>query len=159
MASDLEANKRGDIGVLETPETLSAAVARYKENPTNPQNVTNFWREYIDNLSRALMRISPAEIPPCDRTEEELVVLTNEGRMMVYNPGFNYEELAKIFPDFDPRKLTARPLEDHYRWTGWIDIESSIQAPNRSTTTEELEKRLGEKGAEIKHLSFSISCK
>ena len=128
------------------------SVREYKENPQDPEKVTNFWRNFVafsvQSAEGGNIRIP--EVPAVDRSREELEALRQEGRMMVYNPGLSYAELGKVFPKMNSYSVREdSPIKDKASKPGWIDVEADIDAPNRNTTQKELEelyKSQGRKG-------------
>lgn len=81
-------------------EQLQLIAQKLKEKPTDPDVVTLFWRTFMDDITKRI-GIDPIEVPPVNKTTEELDQLQNEGRIMVYNPAISYELLERAFPDLD----------------------------------------------------------
>lgn len=123
--------------------SIEQAANEYRENPQDPQKVTNFWRGFIgfSIQSREEVDARIPQIPDCDRTEKELEKLRQEDRMMIYNPGFSYPVHGKVFPKMNSYSVKENsPIKDKGAKPGWVDVEMDIDSPNRDTKQEDLEK-------------------
>ena len=133
-------------------------VFEYKRNPTSPEAVTNFWQTFIRvSIQHSEAEIDVPEIPPCDRTQEELEALRQEGRMMVYNPGFSYPVHGKIFPKMNSYSVKEdSPIKDKETKSGWVDVEMDIDSPNTDTKEDDLEKIFKSQGRKGMRLATYI---
>ena len=60
---------------------------------------------------------------------------------MVYNPGFSYPVHGKVFPKMNSYSVKEdSPIKDKGAKPGWVDVEMDIDAPNRHTKQDDLEK-------------------
>lgn len=133
-------------------------IFEYKRNPTSPEAVANFWQSFIRvSIENSGAEIDVPEIPPCDRTPEELEALKQEGRMMVYNPGFSYPVHGKVFPKMNSYSVKEdSPIKDKGAKSGWVDVEIDIDSPNRDTKEDDLEKLFKSQGRNGMRLSTYI---
>lgn len=150
-----------------TPEkTLDGVIEAYKEQPTNPELVSKFWQLFVENsIAAANVRESDSEkhitvpnVPWLDRTQNELEVLRQEGRMMAYNPGLSYEQLGRVFPAMGSWSVKEESaIEDVVdQAPAWMDVEASIDAPNLGTTQKQLESIFEAAGKRGQKLSTYI---
>lgn len=132
-------------------DILTQAIEEYKRGPLTPELVTKYWREKfrIDG-AKAGVNI---EVPDCDWTTEEIQKPMVDVRgnpvpaMMIYKPEqIKRVEglilLGKMYPEMEisPRLSNYTSLiEEFYDNTGWIKVETSVNAPNLGVTQRELE--------------------
>ncbi len=139
-------------------KTLEQAIEEYKNQPTSPEAVTNFWKSFIESqIRKSGENIPIPEVAPCDRTAEELAELQAEGRSMVYNPSLDYPLLAKVFPlikDSMPgRHSNSVEVRDVYDAPTWSDIESSYTTPNIGVHLPEVDQHFKAQELEPQRLS------
>lgn len=143
------------VSKKEKPQDLLRAITimqEYKTQSHTPELVTETWQTIwkVDEL-RVDLTIN---VPPCDRTKEELVKLEQEGRMLVYVPPElstqeNRHLLGKMFPRMRSYSTEKEnPVTNELSQYGWVDVEASVDAPNINTTEEELRSLFASQGRE-----------
>ena len=139
---DLDPQERTELLTRVQEAESAGSVFEYKRNPTSPEAVTNFWQAFIRvSIENSGAEIDVPQVPPCDRTPEELEALKQEGRMMVYNPGFSYPVHGKVFPKMNSYSVKEdSPIKDKGAKSGWVDVEMDIDSPNIDTKEDDLEK-------------------
>ena len=139
-------------------DPLQQVIQEYKTGLQTPELITNFWQIFIQTSVKqaGLNRDLPA-IPNCDRTQEELEVLRKGGREMVYNPGFEYPILGKIFRKMQSDSVKEdSPIKDEYERVGWVDVEMSLDTLNRDTSEDQLRDLFSSQGRDGQRLSTYI---
>lgn len=137
--------------LLSTPEAITVPTEiKLYEDPTNPEAIRDFWQGIIaekimatnkraqENKTPKWETIATPLIPPCDRTPDELKALAEGGRTIVFDPGFSYEDLGRIFEKtpYSEKRTKDHPLINDYSYhklPRWLDVENSLDAPNRDT--------------------------
>lgn len=137
----------GDIPEIQTaksPDLLSQSLAEYKNKSHTSEFITShwqtLWKVWGERVNLSL------DIPPCDRTEEEVKQLEEEGRKLIYVPQQlsvqkDRHLLGQIFPKMSSYSVEENnPIGNETNAFGWLDIETSIDSPNVNSTEEELKQ-------------------
>ena len=114
--------------------------ASEKDNPSQAltegfQELWNLWGEKVD---------IQVNVPPCDRTKEEILALKEMDRMLIYiPPEFSSHKdldlLMTIFPRIaSEMKIFGEDLENLSFQSGWLDVESANELPNKNFSPERL---------------------
>ena len=99
------------------------------------QELWNFWGEKVD---------IQVNVPPCDRTKEEILALKELGRMLIYiPPEFSSHKdlnfLKTIFPKIvSGMRDFAEDLKNLSFQSGWLDVESANELANKNFSPEKL---------------------
>lgn len=130
-------------------QQYKSAIREYKLNPHTPEFLTTTWQAVHKYWFKSL-DISMTEIPPCDRTLEEIQELEKKRRIMLYIPEELYQWGNGYFLDIRRADAEARDyvgkFEDKYKLHGWLDIDAAVEVPNRGTSVEELQKAIEAEG-------------
>lgn len=125
---------------------LHWATERYRDDPHTPELITRIWRNvwlyWGDRTETKFEEIA------CDRSQEEITELERSGRGIIIIPyeigemSNPYEFLLATFPQSRNLRFQITPdmHKDPVPRTGTIDIETSIDAPNRRTGEYQLPK-------------------
>lgn len=116
-----------------------------------PQQIWASWQG-LWNIWGACAGMEDIQVSKCDRSEEEIQRIKKRGGLLIFVPKEmsapeGFQILQKIFPEMDVERseLTAN-LKSQYQQHGWLEIESSIDAPYTDTTEDQLRKIFKEKG-------------
>lgn len=134
---------------------LKHAVEELKKN-ASPESVTNYWRAKFnyDSIGVDFGTVDLSfDVPDCDWTEEEIKrpMIDIEGNpvpnMMIFLPEVIKGDeglrilnsmYPKMWPPYEDR-YTRKWVRDTHEISGWIKVESAIDAPNLNTIQRELE--------------------
>lgn len=146
------APKRQTAPAIEThkPPTsqdlLSQPVREYDKGPLTPGLVTavfqTIWQVRGESIGQGF------SVTPCDRTQEELAQLVENGRRIGYLPDPLKTQqdrplLAKMFPRMQSYSLQEEnPVKNGANRSGWFDYEASIDAPYHDTTEQGLRDKI-----------------
>jgi hypothetical protein len=128
---------------------LEKAKREFLDNPFSPEANTHFWRKLIETKLKD--KELPFEIPECTKTSAEIKSLMENGRFLVFNPGFDLKILTEIFSISNFGITIGTLPEDDFSKAGWLDVEFDPESPNKETTEEELrvslavEQRIGQR--------------
>lgn len=133
-------------------DLLRAAIQEYKDQPHTPELITRVWQTIwgVDGQKAGLV----IEVSVCDRTQEELVKLEQEGRMLVYVPPElstqeNRHLLGEMFPKMKSYSTEkGNPVTSEPNQYGWVDVEANVEAPNTNTNEGELRSLFASQGRE-----------
>lgn len=138
----------------------------YQSNQHTPEFLTSTWQTIYTVWSKD-QNLGIEEIPPCDRTLEEIQELENKGRMVFYLPQELYEWGNGYF--LETRKANAEhrnfvsTLKDVNKLHGWLDIDAGADASYMGTSEAELKEIIepeGRVGANVNaYVVSSIFCK
>lgn len=144
--------ERPSLGLLEQ------AVREFKEKPHTPELVNRFWQTFLETSIESQGLDIPVPIVSCDRTQEELEALKKEGRMWIPETKLTYPQLGKIFPKTGSWALQEdSSIKDEYKEDAkGVDVEVDINAPNKNTTQQDLEKLFKKQGRNGMRLSTYI---
>lgn len=141
------------ISEKEKPQDLlRAAIQEYKDQPHTPELITRVWQTIwgVDGQKAGLV----IEVSVCDRTQEELVKLEQEGRMLVYVPPElstqeNRHLLGEMFPKMKSYSTEkGNPVTSEPNQYGWVDVEANVEAPNTNTNEGKLRSLFASQGRE-----------
>lgn len=137
---------------------LQSVVQEYNTKPHTPELVTNFWQIFLGSSIKGQGLDIPVPVVSCDRTSEELETLKKEEKMWVPETGLTYSQLGQIFPRM--RNYAVQddsPIKDEFEQdTKGVDVEASIDSPNRNTKKKDLEKLFKSQGRNGMRLSTYI---
>lgn len=126
---------------------LRRTIEEYKTRPHTPELITRTWQVVWQTWREQGKLDIDITVAPCDRTQEELVRLEKERGMMIYVPSQLATQgsrhlLAKIFPPIQGDSVKeGNSVTNENPCAGWLDIEASLDAPNRIATEEDLGRR------------------
>lgn len=137
---------------------LRSIVKEYSAQPHTPELVANFWQTFLETPIQSQELDIPVPIVSCDRTQEELDALNKEGRMWVPETKLTYPQLGRIFPKMQSYVLREdSSIKDEFEQAAkGVDVEISIDSPNRDTKEEDLEKLFKSQGRKGIRLSTFI---
>ncbi len=145
-AINIEPSKNGPSKEL---TTFRETIEEYKSSPHTPESEKKYWQarwEYYG--TKAGLNI---DVPPCDRTQEEINELTDKKRKLIYVPpqlstieGLTL--LGKMHKKLGLYALEGKNIVNESDVSGWIDVEAALDIPNKGTTEPELRKKFEEEG-------------
>lgn len=153
--------KYGDISpisVVTPAEALKNLAQEYNTNPHTPELINRFWKTFLETSIRTQgLDISVPAIE-CDRTLVELEALRKNDRMWVPETKLTYSQLDKIFPKMESHVLQQdRLIKDEFEQDAkGVDVEASIDSPNRKTKEKDLEELFKFQGRKGMRLSTFI---
>jgi len=128
------------------PLGLERVTREYKNEPTNPEYLTQFmsafWAEAGQRIGKSIV---VSEFPS---RSKEIKERAESGQMAIFVPAEVYRvDLGKMFPKMGSWAVQEdNSVVDVVNNSGWLWIESSIDAPNRNTTQEQLERKFKKEG-------------
>lgn len=137
MASKLE-KKGTDMSLQE-----EAIIHEYKTYPHTPELIDKTWQALWKIWGERVEHVF--SVPDCDRTEEELKELEEEGRGIILVPNEIYTKeglilLGRIFQRMRSWAVeVGTTIENDYNEGGCIDIETGVDSPNMDIPQEGLE--------------------
>ncbi len=124
-------------------EILRGLAREYIKRPPTPTLVNDLWGTILETAIQTRRLDIPVPNIECDRTQKELGALKKKKGIWVPETELTYYQLGIIFPETQSYALQENILiEDKFKQDAkGIDVEGRIDAPNRNTTEENLEKR------------------
>ncbi|MFH1971013.1 MAG: hypothetical protein ABIJ05_01360 [Patescibacteria group bacterium] len=143
VISGVHATLGKDFSFPSSEQTVSLedATREYKNNPNNPELLTQFmytfWREAGQRIGKDYT------VSKFSLKSKEIKERIKNGQMAIFVPdGLNRVDLGRMFPKMESwavqEKNSAVDTVDNF---GWLWIEASVDAQNRSTTQRQLEKK------------------
>ena len=149
----------GDIS-SEQPESklsdLDKAVSEYKNDPSNPEKLTQFMSAFWQEAGQRIGKSYTVEAFPL--TSKELKERKERGEMAISVPqGISRVDLGKMFPKMGSWSVeegnSAKDIKDNF---DCLWIESAVDAPNLNTTEAMLDEIAREKGKDGQSLRSYI---
>lgn len=137
---------------------LQSIVKEYKTQPHTPELVTRFWQTFLGASIEAQRLDITVPTVSCDRTQKELEVLKKEDKMWVPETKLTYAQLGMIFPKMESYAVAENSLiKDEFEQDAkGVDVEMSIDSPNRNTTQKGLEDFFKSQGRNGMRLSTFV---
>lgn len=128
-------------GYIERELTVSLEEVKreYRNSPTNPELLTQFYAAFwLDAGQRIGKGHVVSEFP---LQSKEIKERTKNGQMAIFVPAnVNKVDLGRMFPKMGSWVVAeGNSVVDTINNSGWLWIESSVDAPNRNTTEKQLE--------------------
>lgn len=123
---------------LEQTLSLEKATREYKNNPSKPESLTRFMRSFwVEAGQRIGKEYIVSEFP---LKSQEIKERTKNGQMAIFVPAeVSRVGLGKMFPKMGSWAVAeGNSVVDVVNNSGWLWIESSIDAPNINTTEKQL---------------------
>lgn len=123
----------------ELPVSLEEATREYKNSLSRPESLTRFMRSFWAEAGQRIGKeYVVSEFP---LKSQEIQERTKNGQMAIFVPDeISLVDLGRMFPKMESWAVAeGNSVDDRISNSGWLWIESSIDAPNRNTTEEQLE--------------------
>lgn len=122
------------LPMSELQDQLDLAISEYKKRPLTPELVNKTWQTIWETWGTSIRHTF--QVPPCDRTSEELAELQRQGKKVLLMPDELYErqglELLKSI--FRTGNWLSNNVSNQENNGGCIDIEMALDSPYRDTT-------------------------
>lgn len=134
---------------LKRASLLELFIHENKALPSTPEGVRFFWQLFItDRIAQSGIGLSVPEVPLPNITDSELAESQEQGLGLVFDPGFDYPILEKLFPKKLPTHhlITACRYDTQPNEPGYYNIETGNESPNRNMSGTEFMESLKFKG-------------
>jgi hypothetical protein len=159
IASELLAVLGKDIAFpSERTLNLEQVIKEYKENPNDPQLLTDFmfafWTKLLHQDAEQIFTVDAFPL-----TSKEIKEKREKGYMPIFVPvEVDLVDLGRMFPKMGSRAAReGNSIVDVVKNSGWLWIEASIDAPKLDTTQGQLEKKLKKEGKQGQSLRTYIA--
>lgn len=143
------------------------ALSAYHRQPNNPEVITNLWQTIIDSSVEACVRRAEQEkrnfeqpsvtVPSCELSNKELRGLKRKGLGVIYNPGFSYPVLGKLFPSLNDHCLDKNSeIAKEEQEPGWFSVETAVVSPYLDLTEPQIREIFQSQKRDFQRLSTYI---